>query len=77
MPTVLYYKGYKFYFYSNENNEPVHIHVSKADGNAKWWLNPVEEEYSYGFTLNERKAIAKIIFENIDLFKNKWNEHFS
>lgn len=29
MPTVLFVNGFRFFFYSNENNEPVHIHVLK------------------------------------------------
>lgn len=31
MPKVLLdFLGYTFYFYSNENGEPIHIHVSKG-----------------------------------------------
>ena len=56
MPTVLEINGYKFKFYSNENDEPAHVHITKADGNAKYWLIPeVVEEYSYGFNIRERK----------------------
>ncbi|HJW28504.1 MAG TPA: DUF4160 domain-containing protein, partial [Saprospiraceae bacterium] len=52
MPTVLEINGYKFKFYSNENEEPAHIHITKGDGNAKYWLRPsIEEEYSYNFTV--------------------------
>ena len=35
------YYGYKIYFWSNENNEPIHIHVSKGKPTAsatKIWL---------------------------------------
>ena len=38
MPTVFYFKGYRFYFFSKENDEPVHIHIEKAEGSAKFWL---------------------------------------
>lgn len=34
--------GYQFYFRSNENNEPVHIHVSKGTPSAastKFWIS--------------------------------------
>lgn len=49
MPVVFLEKGYKFKFYSNENDEPAHVHVSKGDCSAKYWLEPdVEEVYSYG-----------------------------
>ncbi len=31
MPTVLLINGYRFFFFSNEGNEPRHIHVEKGD----------------------------------------------
>jgi hypothetical protein len=47
MPTVFEAYGYRFFFYSNENNEPIHIHVSKAGAEAKYWMIPtITEEYS-------------------------------
>ncbi len=36
MPTVLLILGWRFYFFSNENNEPIHIHVSKAEMEGKF-----------------------------------------
>lgn len=35
-------EGFSFYFFSNENNEPRHVHVRKGDGMAKFWLDPLE-----------------------------------
>ena len=62
MPKLLEVNGYKFSFYSNENNEPAHVHISKGNGNAKYWLEPeASEEYSYGFTVRERRDIKSII----------------
>jgi hypothetical protein len=40
MPTVLRADGFRFFFYANEGNEPAHIHVRKAEGEAKFWLTP-------------------------------------
>ena len=42
MPVVFRYKSFRFFFYSNEGNprEAMHIHVRKADGEAKFWLTP-------------------------------------
>ena len=77
MPTILEVNGYKVFFYSNENNEPLHVHVTKGGGAAKWWLEPnIGEEYSYGFTPRERKKIGVIVRENSELIKQKWNEYF-
>lgn len=77
MPTVFYFNGYRFYFFSQENDEPVHIHVEKAEAAAKFWLLPeVREEYSYGFTGKQRKEIKQIILGNLDTLKKAWYEHF-
>ncbi len=78
MPTVLNVKGYKFKFYSNENNEPAHVHVTKAGGNSKIWLRPdIAEEYSYNFTVRERRDIMKLVELNYETLINKWDEYFA
>jgi len=75
MPTVLRVKGFRFFFYSNENFEPAHIHIEKGDGNAKVWLTPkLKEQYFYGFTTKERKEILEIISNNLESLLNSWNE---
>lgn len=41
MPTVYEVYGFKIYFWSNENNEPVHFHVSKCkmqSNSTKFWI---------------------------------------
>ena len=53
MPTVLREAGYRFYFYSRENDEPPHIHVEHGDKLAKYWLDPVELAASKRFRAHE------------------------
>lgn len=66
-----------FTFYSSENNEPVHIHVEKAEANAKYWLEPkITVEYSYGFGASQSKAIRTILDTNRDKLIAAWNEYF-
>ena len=77
MPTVLEVNGYKLKFFSNETNEPAHVHITKADGNAKYWLLPVcEEDYSYGFTARERRDIKGLVTKHREQLIKKWNEYF-
>ncbi|MGD9164083.1 MAG: DUF4160 domain-containing protein [Chromatiales bacterium] len=38
-PTVFKEKGYRFFFFSREEERP-HVHVISADGEAKFWLEP-------------------------------------
>lgn len=76
MPTVLRMKGYRFFFYSNEGNEPPHIHVEKGDAAAKYWLIPVSEVYSFDFNQREKKELKTIILDNQVFLKEKWDEYF-
>ena len=42
MPTVLRIGSFRFHFYSDEGNEPPHMHVATPDGECKFWLKPNE-----------------------------------
>lgn len=77
MPTVLRIGPYRFHFYSNEEGEPVHIHVRSADGEAKFWLNPVELAYNYGYRDREIKKIEILVVENRTFLIEEWDEFFS
>jgi hypothetical protein len=77
MPTILLLEGYRFFFYSNENNEPAHIHVKKSGAEGKIWLEPhLEIAWFNGFSTNDEKRIWQISTEYADQFKQKWNEYF-
>ena len=76
MPTVARINGYRFHFYASDHSEPVHIHVSKGNGYAKIWLEPLEPLYFYDFKSQEQRQIVLIAEENLELFKTKWHEYF-
>jgi len=77
MPTVLRLRGFRFFFFSNEPNEPIHIHVESGDKYAKFWLEPLQVAKSIGYNARELSEIRNLIVENIDIIKRKWDEHFS
>ena len=76
MPTAFRRKGFRFFFYSNANNEPMHIHVEKGNGIGKVWLEPINVAYMIGFTPKEEKRIMQIINDDIVNLQASWNEHF-
>jgi hypothetical protein len=77
MPKVLLLDGFEFFFFSNEGNEPMHVHVAKAGGIAKIWMEPaIRVGYFYGFNPNERRRIIELVEEHKGLIKSKWNEYF-
>ncbi|MEO7293705.1 MAG: DUF4160 domain-containing protein [Ginsengibacter sp.] len=78
MPTVFKINGFRFYFYSNENDEPMHVHVEKAGANGKIWLEPdLNIAYMHHFTSKEVQQIMEIIATKLLTLKQKWNEYFS
>lgn len=53
--SVLLLNGFRFFFYSNENNEPIHIHIEKGNATGKVWLDPlIEIAYMRDFTKRNR-----------------------
>lgn len=80
MPTVFRYRGYRFFFYSNEGDplEPLHIHVVKGENIAKFWVEPkIAVAQNYGMNPSELTKLAKIINERKELIREFWNEHFN
>ncbi len=76
MPTVLRIRGYKFYFYSHEPNEPPHIHVDKGGASAKFWLRHIALAKNMGYAARELNQIYKIIEQNQNYLCEKWNDYF-
>ncbi len=78
MPTILTIHGWRFFFYSNEGSEPIHIHCRKGNAEAKFWLDQeafdVVEACSYSLTAAERRNVRKIIFEHFEYIEIAWNQ---
>jgi hypothetical protein len=78
MPTVLLLNGFRFFFFSADGKEPIHVHVKKADGDGKIWIMPEPRAaYLLDFSSQEEKQIMEIVAENKELIIQKWNEYFN
>lgn len=76
MPTVLRLGPYRFFFYSGDKDEPVHVHVERDKKIAKVWLDPVRLQSSGGFKRSEISKIISIIAEHHQELVEVWNEYF-
>ena len=75
-PTVFRERGYRFFFFSREEERP-HIHVYSGDGEAKFWIEPdIELARNFGFNKIELKNIQKIIEEHRNVIQTAWRQHF-
>ena len=77
MPTILRHEGYRFFFFSLDRGEPPHIHVSKGDGYAKFWLDGPVLVRTRGIRSHELTRIRRLIEQHAALFEEKWHEHFA
>ena len=77
MPTVLRQGPYRLFFYSNEGHEPPHVHVSRENRLAKFWLGTVSVAENFGFEPFELRRIARIVSDHQLQLLEAWREFFS
>jgi len=76
MPTVKGIPGpYRFFFYSFDCNEPMHVHVQRERMICKFWIRPVALARNWGFSAKELSTIREIITRNRDRTMEAWYEH--
>lgn len=76
MPTVMRIGPYRFFFYSNENDEPPHVHIRAAENEAKYWLDPLELSWNHGFNTRQLKQIERHLSDNLAYLIESWNTYF-
>lgn len=69
--------AYRFFFYSNENGEPPHIHIQRERALAKFWLKPVSLASSTRFPPKEIRSVQKLVESNKLELLEAWNEYFT
>jgi hypothetical protein len=78
MPTVLMIHGWRFFFYADERNEPIHIHCKKGDADGKFWLDTEDfaaiEARAYNMTPADKRFVRRIIFEHFDYLVSEWQK---
>ena len=84
MPSIFRILGYNIYFWSNETNEPLHVHICKGEpheNNTKIWINHNGEtivSYHNVREINNKdlNKVLQAIKSNIQLIQDKWLGHF-
>ena len=82
MPKLIHIGKYVIFFWSNENNEPIHVHVSRgkiSPNTAKFWLTKnggcvmAKKSRIPNKDVNE---IIEVIEDNHAYLCKKWKEYF-
>jgi len=75
-PTVFSKQGYRFFFFSREEQR-MHVHVVSTDGEAKFWLEPeVEAAKVYRYNQQQLRIIKLLVEEHRDELIAAWRQHF-
>ena len=73
MPTILRIGPYRFFFFSEESGEPVHVHVIREQTEAEFWVCPtVSVAENDGFAQHELRKILRLVEANKELIENEW-----
>lgn len=82
MPNVMTVLGYKVYFWSNENGEPVHVHVAKGKPTAnatKIWITSSGGVLSKNTSRIPKADLTKLelaVAGNAAFIVSKWSQVF-
>jgi len=76
LPSIRGISGpYRFFFYSFDCAEPMHVHVERDDATCKFWLRPLALASNTGFSPRELSRIRSIIREHLETITHAWDEH--
>lgn len=76
-PTVFRHKNYRFYFFSREEKR-MHVHVSSADGEAKFWIEPVVALANHaGLNPKQLTELQRLVEKSKNEIAKAWKNHFS
>ena len=77
MGTIIKIGSVVLYFTSFDCIEPMHIHIADGNKECKFWLkgpNQIDLALNSGFSHDKLLKLQRIIFENYELIKYKWDE---
>jgi hypothetical protein len=70
-------EGFHFFFYSEENDEPLHVHVTKGGADAKFWISgEIQLAWNEGFKPPQLRRILQLIEEHQNAIREAWRTHF-
>lgn len=84
MPNLFTILGYKVYFWSNENDEPIHVHISKgipSKNAAKIWLTRnggcILESNPERIPRKDLSELLEIVQAQFFMICAAWKKHFN
>lgn len=84
LPSIFQIGGYKVFFWSNENDEPIHVHIGKGKPTpnaTKIWITKtggcILASNGSQIPQNELNELLEIIAAQYFIICREWKEHFN
>jgi hypothetical protein len=75
-PTILRIGGYRLYFFSREERR-IHVHVQRAGGEAKFWIDPeIALAVNHGLSPQSLARARRLVEEHEDEIRRAWKAYF-
>ena len=75
-PTIVRDGPFRLFFFSREETR-IHVHVSHADGEAKFWLTPqVALANHTGLSETQLRQAQAVVNAHLKEIQDAWNHHF-
>ena len=79
MPTVIFLFGWRYFFYSDEGSEPLHIHCEKGEKEAKFWLDvktrAITLAFAHNMSAKDMRDVKRVIGQYFDELLKAWKNH--
>lgn len=73
-PTLFRERGYRFYFFAQEETR---IYIHHSDCKAKYWLEPsIELTQNFGLFARELREAEDLVRIHEEEIKDAWSKHF-
>ncbi|MEE4235366.1 MAG: DUF4160 domain-containing protein [Anderseniella sp.] len=76
MPTILRWKGYRFFWYHADGSEPPHVHVFKDGRECKIWIASAEVAFNRGMTARQLSMLLAVVRREEQFLLGAWDEQF-
>ena len=83
MPKLFNVGGYVIFFWSNENDEPIHVHIAIGDPNpnaTKIWLTKsggcIVAHNRSRIPQSDLNELFEVILDNHSYICDEWKKHF-
>jgi hypothetical protein len=76
VPTIFVAFGFRFFFYSSDGIEPMHVHVEGRGAIGKWWTEDEAWSSHRGFKAGDLAKVERELRPRKQEIIDAWRAHY-